>query len=159
MAQFRTTLLILIAFAIPLSTSVVSILSILLVLIWILERNFKTKLREIVSNEVCVAVLIYLVLYGIGMLWTDNLSVGGSVLKRYWKLLLMPVFLTAVPVEQRHKVIYGFLAGLLVMVVGTYLAWFDFWHYGGVSPEHPTRKLYHVVYNPMLALGCYLVIH
>lgn len=159
MVKFRTTLLVLIAFAIPLSTSVVSILSVLLGLVWIIEGNFKEKFKELLSNEVCIAVLIYLGLYCLGMLWTDNVGDGISVLKRYWKLLLMPIFLTAIPIDQRHKVIYGFMAGLLIMVIGTYLAWFDLLHYGGVTPEHPTRKLYHVVYNPMLALGCYLVAH
>ena len=121
------------------------------------EASKALTFREILAHEVTVAILIYLVLYALGMLWTDNLGAGMNVLKRYWKLLLMPIFLTAVPLDQRHKAVYGFLAGLLLMVIGTYFAWFDLLHYGGVTPEHPTRKLYHVVYNPMLALGCYLV--
>ena len=159
MGKIISTLLVLLAFFIPLSTSAVSVLAVLIVLFWLLEGDYKRKLSEIVSNKVCVAVLLYLALYVIGLLWSSDISAGVGVLKRHWKIFLMPVFLTALPIENRRKVIYSFLAGLLVMVAGTYLALFDLFHYGGVTPEHPTRNLYHVVYNPMLAFGCYLVIH
>jgi len=41
----------------------------------------------------------------------------------------------------------------------TFLAWFDLIHYSDVTPTHLTRKTFHVVYNPLLAFGIYLVLH
>jgi O-antigen ligase len=41
----------------------------------------------------------------------------------------------------------------------TYLAWFGLLHYADITPEHLTHKTFHVVYNPLLAFGIYLVLH
>ncbi|GAB4344631.1 MAG: O-antigen ligase family protein [Desulfobulbaceae bacterium] len=146
----------LLAFALPLSTSAVSVLAVLVTLCWILEGNFKEKAGEIFRNGVCIALLLYLALHVIGLLWSEDFGDGSYLLTKQWKLLLFPVFLTGLRGEDRQKVIYGFLAGLGIMMAATYLAWLDLLHYGGVTPEHPTRKLFHVVYNPMLAFGFYL---
>ena len=157
--KINSWLIPLVAFSVPVSTSAVTILAMLVVFFWLLEADYDRKWREISSNKVCLAVLLYLGLYLIGLLWSENISSEMGMFKKQWKLFLMPVFLTALSGEHRGRVVYGFLAGLLLMMSGTYLAWFDLMHYGGVTPEHPTRKLYHVVYNPMLALGFYLVMH
>ena len=78
------------------------------------------------------------------------------MLEKQWKLALLPVFLTVAQPSHRRRYIYFFLAGLVAVMLTTYLAWFDLFHYGGVTPDHPTRRVFHVVYNPLLALGFYL---
>ncbi|MFZ5797921.1 MAG: O-antigen ligase family protein [Desulfobulbaceae bacterium] len=152
-------LLPLLAFSLPLSTSAVTGLALLILLFWAVSGEYARKFREIARNGVCLAVLAYLALHALGMLWTTDTASGLEMLSRQWKLLLLPVFLTAVRIEDRRRILYFFLAGLTVIMATAYLAWLDLYHLGGVTPEHPTRKLFHVVYNPMLAFGCYLALH
>lgn len=149
----------LLAFSLPVSTSGASAFALLVAFFWLVEGDFRRKWSELAANRVALAVLLYLTLHLIGLLWSEDWGDGMNLFRKQWKLLLMPVFLTAITGEHRRRVIYAFLAGLTVMMLATYLAWFDLLHYGGVTPEHPTRRLYHVVYNPMLAFGLYLVIH
>ena len=152
-------LLPLLALSLPVSTSAVSILSILIFIFWIGEGQYKVKLEEIIRNEVAIAILLYLLLHVVALLWTDDKVSGLDVLQKQWKLMFMPVFLTALQPEHRRRNIYFFLAGLVAVMLSTYLAWLDLFHYGGVTPDHPTRRLFHVVYNPLLAFGFYLVMH
>ncbi len=51
--------------------------------------------------------------------------------------------------------IRAFIAGMTVAMIVTYLAWFGLIQYADVSPEHLTKKTFHVVYNPMLAFAIY----
>jgi O-antigen ligase len=157
--RINSWLLPLLALSLPLSTSAVTVLACLVLLFWVAEGEYGRRFSEIFRNKVCVALLVYLALHVLGLLWTADMDSGLSMLAKQWKLLLLPVFLTSVRLEHRRRILYFFLAGLSVMMLTTYLAWFDLFHYGGVTPEHPTRKLFHVVYNPMLAFGCYLALH
>lgn len=158
-ARANPWLAALLALSLPVSTSAMSVFACLLFLSWLLSGDHGRKLREIGANPVCLAVLAYLALHLLGLLWTADRAGGLDMLGKLWKLLLLPVVLTALQPGDRHRVLNFFLAGLTVTMVTTYLAWFDLYHVGGVSPAHPTRGLFHVVYNPMLAFGCYLALH
>ncbi|MHB8790958.1 MAG: O-antigen ligase family protein [Desulfobulbaceae bacterium] len=152
-------LVALLAFSLPLSTSAVTVLAFLILLLWALTGEYGRKFREIFQNKVCMAVLAYLALHLLGLLWTEDTGAGLEMLAKQWKLMLLPVLLTSLRSEHRRPVLYFFLTGLTLMMATTYLAWLDLYHYGGVTPDHPTRRLFHVVYNPMLAFGCYLTLH
>ncbi len=155
----NSLLLPLLAFSLTVSTSALSVLAVLVLFCWVIEGGYREKAAEIFRSEVAVAVLIYLGLHVVGLLWTGDMASGLGMLEKQWKLALMPVFLAAVRPAHRRRYIFFFLAGLVAVMVSTYLAWFDLFHYGGVTPEHPTRKVFHVVYNPLLALGFYFVMH
>jgi O-antigen ligase len=158
-SRINAWLLPLLAFSLPVSTSAVTVLALLIVFFWLVEGDFKRKSGEMFTNPVSVAVLVYLGLYVVGLLWSEDRNISMEMFGKQWKILMMPIFLTALPIAHRRRVIYFFLAGLVVMMAATYLAWFDLLHYSGVTPDHPTRRLFHVVYNPMLAFGFYLVMH
>lgn len=149
----------LLAFSLPISTSAVTVLALLVVLLWAASGDYREKWRELTTNSVSIAVLLYLGLYLVGLIWTEDMASGMEMLTKQWKILMMPIFLTALSGTHRRRVIWFYLAGLVVIMAATYLAWLDLVHYGGVTPEHPTRRLFHVVYNPMLAFGFYLIMH
>ena len=157
--QINSWLLPLLALSLPVSTSAVTVLACLVLLLWAMSGGYGGKMKEIFRNAVCLAVLAYLALHVLGMLWTKDTAAGLDMLAKQWKLLLLPVFLTALQPGLRRRTLYFFLAGLAATMVTTYLAWLGLYHFGGVTPEHPTRGLFHVVYNPMLAFGCYLTLH
>lgn len=152
-------LLALMALALPLSTSALSILAILILVVWLLEGGVRDKLRVINHHPVTLAVLVYLALYVLGLLWTEDLASGLDVIKKYWKLMLLPVFLTAVRWDMRRAYAGFFLAGMTVAMAMTYLAWFGLLHYADLTTTHLTRGTFHVIYNPLLAFAIYLLLH
>ncbi len=158
-AGINTWLPALLAFSLALSTSALTILAILILLFWLLEGNFTEKLAEIFSNPVVVSLLAFLVVLAVGLLWSHDVFAGLEVLQARWKIALLPVFLTTISYKRRSLYINSFLAGLTVAMFITFLVWFDLIHYADVTPEHLTRKTFHVIYNPLLAFGIYLVLH
>jgi O-antigen ligase len=149
----------LLAFVLPLSTSAVTVVAVLILLLWLVEGNFWEKCAETVFTPAAVAVLGYLALLCLGLLWTDNPAEGFAVLQDHWKIALLPVFLTTVRFERRSFYIGSFLAGMTAAMLLTYLAWFGLLRYADVSPTHLTPKTFHVVYNPLLAFAIYLTLH
>lgn len=152
-------LLVLLAFFLPLSTSVSSITALLFVAGWLIEGDFRRKYEEIITNPMSRVVLVYILLLLLGLLWNRDLAASASGIQKQWKMLLMPLFLTVVRPEQRWPVLWAFVAGMGVMMLSTYLAWLGWLQYADVSQERLTKKSYHVVYNPMLAFSIYLLGH
>ncbi len=155
----NTWLTALLAFFLILSTSAVSVLAILILLLWIFEGSFAEKFSEIIHNPVVLSVLGLLTVLALGLLWSPDVSAGLDVIKARWKLAMLPIFLTSVDTSHRRRYFYFFVAGVCVAMVMTYLAWFDILHYADVTSTHLTKKNSHVVYNPLLAFGIYLVAH
>ncbi|MCI5131174.1 MAG: hypothetical protein D3904_06535, partial [Candidatus Electrothrix sp. EH2] len=108
---------------------------------------------------VTVAVLAFLALLCCGLLWSDDRTAGLGTVRKYWKLALLPVMLTAIRYRQRSRCLYSFIAGMTVAMGITFLVRFGLIQYADVSPTHLTPKTFHVIYNPLLAFAVYLVFH
>ncbi|MCI5113623.1 MAG: O-antigen ligase domain-containing protein [Candidatus Electrothrix sp. AX1] len=149
----------LLAFALPLSTSVVSVTAALILVLWLIEGRWRNKWAVITSNPVALAVLGFLTLLCLGLLWSDNLIVGIQVIQDYWKIAMLPVLLTAINYRYQGLYITAFVAGISTAMLLTFLVWFDLLHYADVTPTHLTPKTFHVIYNPLLAFAAYLIFH
>ncbi len=150
-------LLILFAFALPLSTSVTSILAILLILTWIASGKLFQRITTLSQNPVVIAVLLYIALYAIGLLWSENLDWGLHILKKQWKLLLFPIFLSLAQKKHIRYYLAAFVTAILILACKAYLVWL------GVITLPPgsiftTEGTSHVMYNPMLALAIYIIL-
>ncbi|AGF78909.1 O-Antigen ligase [Desulfocapsa sulfexigens DSM 10523] len=150
-------LLILFAFAFPLSTSAGSVLAVLLLLFWMLSGGLKEKLNEIRLNPVAVAVLLFIALHIIGLLWSEDLALGLHILKKQWKLLLFPVLLTLVKKEHVKYYMAAFIFAIFLRACKAYMVLL------GIITLPPssvflTEGTSHVTYSPMLALACYILL-
>ncbi len=157
--QAAQLFLVVLAFSVATSTSLLSVSAILVVLCWSVSGRLRESGREIVANPVSRAILVYVLLLVVGLFWTENLENGLEVIKDRWKIMLMPIFLTVVSSRRRHWYAIAFVAGICAAMGIGYLAFFDLLHYQDMGPEHLTRRTFHVVYNPLLAFAIYLVAH
>lgn len=112
-------------FVLPISTSASNILAILIMLLWVLDGNYRKKTKEIFENKVAVAVLLFLLLHAAGLLWTQDLPWGLSTLKKQWKLLLVPVIMNMALREHRMHYISAFLAAMFLSAIISYAIWLD----------------------------------
>lgn len=156
-ALAASPLLVLFAFALPLSSSGGSVLAILLILSWLTSGRMKENLNEIVHNPVAIAVLLYIALHIIGLLWTDDLGWGLHILKKQWKLLLFPLFLSLVKKDHIKYYMASFIAAIFIKACKSYLVWLNIITLPPAS-IFTTLGTTHVMYNPMLALACYIIL-
>ena len=159
MSRFNCGLLILLAFFLPLSTSVASGLALLFMLCWLVEGDFKRKFAEMLANPMSLAALVYMAVLLIGLTGGRGICANFPEALKQWKILLLPLCLTAVRPKQRRAVLWAYIAGMTLMMAITYLAWLGLVQYGDVNRENLTTRSFHVVYNPMLALALYFLLH
>ncbi len=85
--------LIAVAVTLPLNIYANSIAIILLAFSWILEGNFSAKLNIIAHRPLIILFLLFYSLFVIGMLYTENTSVGKFNMEKKMSLLVFPLML------------------------------------------------------------------
>ena len=161
MEQVHFWLLMLLAFSLPLSTSAVSVTAVLIIVCWVVEGRFRAKIQEIVTNPLCLAVLVYAVALLVGLCWTDSLADGLEAIRKRWKIFLVPIFLTSIRWDRRWWYIAAFIAGVTATMAVVSLDSF------ALLPtitllSHPIQfdtATVQLQYTPMLALAIYLLLH
>jgi hypothetical protein len=110
-------------FFIPMSTSMASILLAVIVILWLLSVNFKSKYSIIRSNPVAISALIVSGLYFLGLLYGNVSKDSVSSATRFLSIpLLIPLFLN---LKIRRYALWGFLSAMFITLILSYLAWFD----------------------------------
>lgn len=156
-AAANEALLIALPFAIPLSPAAGSILSGAIFVLWAIEGNFKSKFNQIRSNDVALALLAFLALNVIGLLWTEDLRWGLHMLGKYWKLLMAPVFLTIARRDHLKYYLASYVLCHIALVAVSYLGWMGVVHFSSAPPGDPT-PLNHISYNVLLAFAVYILL-
>ncbi|WP_319587988.1 O-antigen ligase family protein [uncultured Desulfobulbus sp.] len=160
-AQINFCLLLLLAFCLPLSTSAVSVTALLIMVCWLIEGGFREKFQEIVASPICIAVLVYVGVLIVGLCWSDSLPDGLGAIKKQWKVLLVPIFLTTIRWERRWWYVTAFVAGVTVTMLLIFLDYFQLLQVIDLSsPDlHFRTETVQLSYAPMLAFTIYLLLH
>lgn len=143
-------------FCVPISTTATDLFALILVLLWLLGGNFKQRFREIAANKPALAVLAWIALHVIGLLWSADLANGLYIAKRQWKILLFPVLLTMVDRKQAHCYMTTFIAAMLFSSGTTWLSSQPFMQ-GDLLFNGPIIFQSRIVQTPLLALTLYLL--
>lgn len=142
------------------SVSISSFLAYLMLLIFLIEGNYKEKFSQIKSNPFAYAIIAFVVLHFLGLFWTENFEGAQDILKREWKLLFIVLFMMVVQKEHIRYYLELFIVGMSVSELVSYAIWFEIIPpFMYASLEMPTPFMRHLSYNIYLALAIYLLLH
>lgn len=161
-ATINSWLLILLAFTFMGSIAVGNILLTLILLLWLLEGKFSEKFQRIKHNPFVWAVLAFVGLHIIGLLWTSDWEFASFVLKKEHKYLMIPVLITVLKQEHIKYYLLAFMLSMIVLVCISYgVYWGLIPPYGilDMTPQDPTPFVHHIVYNPVLAFTLYMILY
>lgn len=82
---------LLIVVTLPFPTFANNLCVIFLVVIWILLRGYKNIKRRLLTKPLFLLFIAYYALYVIGMIYTDNINAGLSILEKNIPLLVFPL--------------------------------------------------------------------
>jgi len=155
------TLLIFLAFLMPLTVFGANLVIVLICLIWLFSGNYKYKYNQIINSKLMLFSIAFFCLHVIGLLWTNNLTWGVHIVHKMWYfLLLFPVLFTIVKKNFVSIYISSFLLAITLTEIVSYLVWFEIIEpFKNATVENPTPFMSHISYNPILALAIYLVLH
>lgn len=105
------------AFSIPVSKALISLNTILYILVWMLEGDFKRKYKEIRSSKILIFVVAFFIISAIGVLYSQDLDTAFRFLKKYSYLLAICIVATSIKKEWIKSIITLFLAGMLCIEI------------------------------------------
>jgi O-antigen ligase len=172
-------LLIILAFLMPLTVFCANLIIVIIVALWLVSGNYKSKYDQIISSRFLIACVVFYCLHVVGLIWTEDLKWGLKILHKMWYfILLLPVLFTIVEKKYIKYYISSFLLAISFTEIISYLIWFEIIEpfkivripdtlslmirRDGPVPlmvNNPTPFMSHVSYNPILAFAIYLVSH
>lgn len=144
---------------ISVSVSVSSFLAYLLLILFLVNGDFKKKLLELKKNPFIYAVIGFVALHFLGLLWTEDFQWAQGVLKREWKLVFILLFMMIVKKEHIRYYLKMFILGISISELVSYLIWFEMippFMYATV--ENPTPFMKHLSCNIYLAITIYCLL-
>ena len=156
-------LIVLYAFVIPLSRAGVSVISVLLIVIWIAEGDFQRKFEQLKRNKIILAILSYILYTILSRAWTNIESIphGADQSFKIIRLILLPIMVIVTSLRYYYvpKVILSFLLGMLVSETISYGIFFEIWSFGHGIPTNPSPVMNHLDYSVFLAFTSLLILN
>jgi O-antigen ligase len=156
--NLNSLLLIAFGFVLPLSVALANIIALLIVLLWLMQANFRNDVNKLRNNTLVRAILAFWLLHLIGLLWTSDLSSGLQIIAKESILLLLPIFMMVLSIEYRERAIGAFMASMLLSCTLSFLMWFQV-----IPPSHfminegdPIAFMGRISYAPFLTIAIYI---
>lgn len=95
--------LALLVISLPLSRFLLSISQFILLLNWLAEGRFKEKAALVIRQPAILVFAAVFVIYGLGLLYSQDLDIGLARVKNALPLLLLPLVMgTSTPLSEKH---------------------------------------------------------
>lgn len=158
-AAGNSHLLTALAFTIPLTPPFSNVMAGGLCIGWLLCGRVREDWHAVRGNPVVRAAGAFLLLHGVGLLWTENLAAGLDVLAKEWKFLLLPICMVCARPEHLERYLGAFLCAMAIVVALSYAVYFGALPlFNRADVDNPVPFGTHVVYNPLLAFAIYLAL-
>ncbi len=152
-------LVIVFAFIIPLSRALISLITVLLILFWLFEGDFKNKFKKIKDNRVLIAITLFILWNFITLLWTDYSGNLSRTIRLNFYLIALFVIATSIKREQIKPIITAFLSGMFISEIIAYGVFFEFWSFKHATPVTPSPFMMHMDYSVFLAFSSMLLLN
>lgn len=155
--------LCLIAFFLSISEYLVNATIIIIIINYLIELNYKSKIQSIIHNK---SLLLFLLLITIPILWvlnSTNISFALSDIKIKLPLLALPVIISSskkLNLKEFKIIIYIFIFGLLISSTAGLLSYFNI-YFKADSNNARTFSLFisHIRMSLMLCLAIFSIIY
>lgn len=139
------------AFMMPLSRAAISFFIIFLAVIWIIEGDFKRKIKQIRKIKILNYFFIFYFLLFFSFLLSSNNETAFNILRLYTYWVVVFVIVTSLKKEYISSVISAFLLGMLVSEIIAYGVFFDIWKFGNATKEYLSPFMMHIDYSVFLS--------
>ena len=149
--RYLNILAVIYAFILPLSRAGISLLTIMLITVWLLEGGLKQKVTYLIKNKVIKVIAIFLIFNIISLTWTDELSAALNYIKKYWYFFPTIILFTSLQKEYRDKVLSAFILGMFISEIIAYGVFLELWNFKHATVQNPSPFMHHIEYSVFLA--------
>jgi len=161
-------MLVVFAFLLPVSTPMTNAVMALLILLWLLEGNWKEKIRRLTDSKAFLAYISFVVFIGLSLLWSGSIDGGFSTHAKnavtfffsyyVFGFMIIPILMTSL---KKGYISYLFSAFLLAMLLSEVMSWGIFMEwitYKNISPQDPSPFMHHTFYSIFLAVTIFILL-
>jgi len=154
--QAINTLIVAYALILPLSRACIVLFSILLILLWGLDRH--NKYKHLKESKVILAFFAFLFFNLLSLLWTDDIFNAYDYILKYWYFLPMIVIFTSIQKSYIPKVLSAFILGMFISEIISYGVFFEFWEFKHATVVNISPFMHHIEYSIFLAFTALIVL-
>jgi len=152
-------IILLFAFMMPLSRATNSLFDALLIVLLLLQGNYKQHFETLKHSALAKVLLLFIAYTVLSLLWTEHLHEGLNAKKLYIQWFAIFAIALSIKKEQVFTVVSAFLFGMLVSEFLTYGMFFEFWKIKGHGAEYPSPFMFHIDYSVFLAFTALILLN
>lgn len=155
-------LLIIYTFSIPFDKGVTKVLGLLLILLWLFDKNLLDRIKTIFTSKVILFFTLFIIYNYISLFWTNHLEYAYYYVSKYFYYLPIIVIFTSIKKEYIKYLVYTFLVAMFVSEIITYGIYFELWStkYNDLKNiSSPTAFMSHTIYSAILALAALITFY
>jgi len=109
-----------------LGTAITTISSIAAVILWSISLKYTEYIETLKKHPFSFVAFILFIYLGISLLWSEHLTEGLSIWKKYREFIFIPIFLIYFSnTKNRGLGLYALYIGMSIAVIISYLVYFD----------------------------------
>ncbi len=160
-------ILVLFAFLLPISTPMTNTVVAVLIVLWIIEGEWKKKYIILKSSPPFLFFSAFIILLGLSIFWSKSIDGGffnnaKNAITFYFSyyvfgFMMVPIILTSVKKEFIRYIISAFLVAMLVSELMSWTIFMEWIHYKHILPEDPSPFMHHTFYSIFLAVTIFVL--
>ncbi len=147
------------ALSLPLYRPWVSLAATLIMLFWLFGGRLRRRIAPLRSHSLSLAVLLFLALNLLSLLWSSDPGAGIRYLTKYRYLLLIPILASSIGPVFRRRAETAFSLAAAVSVILSYGVFLNLLHLRDAFPSNPAPTMSHIDYSMVLALSSLLILN
>jgi len=149
------------AFILPLSRAGIIAITISMIIIFLMGKNFKSNLIKIWQKPLPRIILIFILFNIISLIWVsnENLLYAMNYIVKYWYLFPSFIFFIFLTKENMPRVISAFIMGMFISEIIAYGIFLELWQWKDVTPDNPSPFMHHIEYSTFLAFTALLLLN
>ncbi len=149
-------LVVLLAFSLPLYRAWISMAAALIPLLWFFQDDLGQRLHRLVRHRLTIAVMVFLAVNLVSLLWSDDPVTGLDYLAKYRYLLLIPAVASSIDRTVARRAALAFLAGTVLAAAMMPVVIIGDIHFRHSHPDNPSVTMSHLDFSMVLAVAAVL---
>jgi len=160
--KYFNYLIIAYAFVLPITIAGIVLFEHLIVfsfLIGYFKGKISVDFSELKNSKTIIVLGLFLLLSLISVIWSDDKTFALTYLKKYYHFLLIPIIYLAFNTKYIKSVFTGFLLGMLISEIFSYLIFFEIIQYNNIPANDPAPFMNHIDYSVFLSFTSMILLN
>lgn len=151
-------LAVMLALSLPLYRQWAGLAAHAILLLWFFDPGVRGRIRSLRRDRLSLAVLAFVALNLLSLLWSSDPAAGFSYVSKYRYLLLVPMIATSVAPARRLLATSAFIAAAAVSVALSAAVALGLLRIGDAHAGNPSPTMAHIDYTVLLAVAALLAL-